>query len=422
MTNGVGGSDAAIELAAIQPMLEGIQPIAQGEYRARLQRATTLLADSGAAALYLNAGTNLRYFTGTPWSPSERLVGAILTAGGDLHYIAPAFERNTLKGFMVLEGELHCWEEHEDPYMLVAGLVGDGNRPPETLVVDESAPFFLVDGLSRALPDTRLRAATDITFSCRACKSDAELALMQRAKDITLQIHRHTARILHPGITTDEVQEFIHAAHRAAGTAGSYFCIVLFGPDSAYPHGVARPKALEDGDMVLIDTGCQVEGYISDITRSYVFGEPTDRQREVWAVEKAAQQAAFAAVAPGKTCGTIDAAARGVIEGAGMGPDYQLPGLPHRTGHGIGLDIHEAPYLVRNDDTPLAAGMCFSNEPMICVPGHFGVRLEDHFHVTDRWRRVVYPARRGHRRSVQGYPASPGRSSPGLTQAHKKGR
>lgn len=383
MTTGVGGSDAATELEAIRPMLAGVAPIADAEYRMRLQRAQSLLADSGTAALYLNAGTNLRYFTGTVWSPSERLVGAILTAEGELHYIAPAFERNTLRGFMVLEGELHCWEEHEDPYLLVARIISGENRPPETIAVDESAPFFLVDGLSRALPQTRVLAATGITRGCRARKSTAELALMQRAKDITLQIHRHTARILRPGITTAEVTEFIHAAHRAAGTTGSYFCIVLFGPDSAFPHGVARPKALEDGDMVLIDTGCQVEGYISDITRSYVFGEPTDQQREIWATEKAAQQAAFAAVAPGKLCGAIDAAARGVVEGAGLGPDYQLPGLPHRTGHGIGLEIHEGPYLVQGDDTPLEPGMCFSNEPMICVPGHFGVRLEDHFHVTE---------------------------------------
>lgn len=382
MTTGVGGSDAATELAAIRPMLDGVEPITEGEYRTRLERAQALLAESGSAALYLNAGSNLRYFTGTLWSPSERLVGAILTAGGDLHYVAPAFERDTLKGFMVLEGELHCWEEHEDPYLLVAELLAGEGAAPASVAVDESAPFFLVDGLARALPDTRLRAATEITRHCRARKSEAELALMQRAKDITLQIHRHTARILRPGIATAEVSEFIHAAHRAAGTAGSYFCIVLFGPDSAFPHGVAKPKALEDGDMVLIDTGCQVEDYISDITRSYVFGEPSARQREIWAVEKAAQQAAFAAVVPGKPCGSIDAAARGVIEGAGLGPDYQLPGLPHRTGHGIGLDIHEAPYLVRGDDTPLETGMCFSNEPMICLPGHFGVRLEDHFHVT----------------------------------------
>lgn len=383
MTTGVGGSDAATELEAIRPMLAGIEPIADTEYRSRLERAQSLLADSGAAALYLNAGTNLRYFTGTAWSPSERLVGAILTAGGELHYVAPAFERNTLKGFMVTEGEVHCWEEHEDPYRLVAQILSGAGGPPEALAVDESAPFFLVDGLSHALPNTRMIAATNITRSCRARKSAAEIALMQRAKDITLQIHRHTARILRPGITTKEVTEFIHAAHRAAGTSGSYFCIVLFGPDSAFPHGVAKPKALETGDMVLIDTGCQLEGYISDITRSYVFGEPTEQQRKIWATEKAAQQAAFAAVAPGKPCGAIDAAARGVIEGAGLGPDYQLPGLPHRTGHGIGLDIHEAPYLVQGDDTPLEPGMCFSNEPMICVPGHFGVRLEDHFHVTE---------------------------------------
>lgn len=382
MTTGVGGSDAATQLAAIRPMLAGIEPIADSEYRTRLARAQSLLTEIGAGALYLNAGTNLRYFTGTAWSPSERLVGALLTADGELHYVAPAFERNTLLGFMVLQGELHCWEEHEDPYALIAGILADKDCATGSVAVDESAPFFLVDGLVRAMPRARILAATHITRSCRARKSAAELALMQRAKDITLQIHRHTAQILRPGISTAEVAEFIHAAHRAAGTSGSYFCIVLFGPDSAFPHGVAKPKALERGDMVLIDTGCQVEGYISDITRSYVFGEPTDQQRAVWATEKAAQQAAFAAVAPGKSCGAIDAAARGVIEGAGLGPNYQLPGLPHRTGHGIGLEIHEAPYLVQGDDTPLEPGMCFSNEPMICVPGHFGVRLEDHFHVT----------------------------------------
>ena len=185
------------------------------------------------------------------------------------------------------------------------------------------------------------------------------------------------------------MESFIDKAHRTLGAGGgSSFCIVLFGEDSAFPHGVPEPRPLRAGDTVLIDTGCLLEGYNSDITRTYAFGEPSARQREIWDVEQAAQAAAFAAVRPGVPCGDVDRAAREVIEGAGLGPGYALPGLPHRTGHGIGLDIHEGPYLVASDRTPLAPGMCFSNEPMICMPGEFGIRLEDHFHVTEdgaRW-------------------------------------
>ena len=191
------------------------------------------------------------------------------------------------------------------------------------------------------------------------------------------------ARILETGITTAAVRRFIDQAHRALGADdGSSFCAVQFGVASAYPHGLPGEQRLAPGDIVLIDTGCKVQGYNSDITRTYVFGEPSAEQRRVWDVEKRAQAAAFAAVKPGVPCEEIDAVARRVLEAAGFGPDYALPGLPHRTGHGIGLSIHEAPYLVRGDRTPLAPGMCFSNEPMIVLPEAFGVRLEDHFYVT----------------------------------------
>ncbi len=212
---------------------------------------------------------------------------------------------------------------------------------------------------------------------------------MQKAKDITLEVHKAAARILAEGMTTTEVEDFITEAHRRLGADGPPgFRIVLFGGPTAYPHGVPYPQALMPGDMVLIDTGAPIEGYTSDITRSYVFGEPSARQREVWNVEKAAQAAAFAAARPGAPCEAVDAAARAVIEGAGFGPGYAVPGLPHRTGHGIGLDVHEWAYLVKGDKTLLAPGMCFSNEPMICIYGEFGVRLEDHFYMTEegpRW-------------------------------------
>lgn len=393
MTRGIGGSDAATELAQLQDMSAGAEPIGDAEFAARLQRAQQLMQAAGLDALYLNAGTNLLYFTGTRWSPSERMVGALIPAQGEPRYIAPAFELGTLQGFLRVAGEVHCWEEHESPYRLCAQLLKDMHVT--TLGVDESAPFFIVDGLQQAAPQCRVHSATPITAGCRMQKSAAELALMQRAKDMTLEVHRAVARILRPGITTGEVTAFIHEAHKRVGApAGSYFCIVLFGPDSAFPHGVAQPKALDEGDMVLIDTGCQLHGYISDITRSYVLGEPSAQQREIWNLEKAAQQAAFEAAQIGASCGSVDDAARAVLAAGGLSPDYQLPGLPHRTGHGIGLDIHEWPYLVRDNSTPLAPGMCFSNEPMICVPGAFGVRLEDHFYMTEngpRW--FTQPAR-----------------------------
>lgn len=388
MTTAIGGASQESALAGLRDMTAGLAPIGDAEFRERLERARALMREAGLEAIYVNAGTNLYYFTGTPFGATERMVGAIIPVSGGVHYIAPAFELGTLQGFIRIPGEVHCWEEHESPYRLCADLLGDlGIRG--AIGIDESAPFFIFDGLRQAAPEQDFVSATPVTAGCRMQKSGAELALMQRAKDITLAVHRATASILREGISTAEVTAFIDRAHRAAGApGGSYFCIVLFGPDTAFPHGVAKPKTLERGDMVLIDTGCQVQRYISDITRSYVFGDASARQREIWDIEKAAQAAAFAAARPGVPCGRVDDAAREVLVAHGLGPDYKLPGTPHRTGHGIGLDIHEWPYLVRGTQTPLATGMCFSNEPMICVPGEFGVRLEDHFYMTDegpRW-------------------------------------
>jgi Xaa-Pro dipeptidase len=214
-------------------------------------------------------------------------------------------------------------------------------------------------------------------------KSPAEIALMQQAKSMTLLVHQATARIVRKGITTTEVINFIEAAHRKLGAAGNSFVIVQFGRATAYPHGLPGVQTLRENDLILVDTGCYVQGYTSDITRTYSFGEPTPEQRRIWEIEKEAQAAAFAAVEVGKPCESVDYAARAVLEKHGLGPDYNLPGTPHRTGHGIGLSIHEPAYLVRGDRTPLAPGMCFSNEPMIVMPDAFGVRLEDHMYVTD---------------------------------------
>ncbi|WP_343574816.1 Xaa-Pro peptidase family protein [Pseudomonas sp.] len=389
MTLGVGGASPEQALARLQVMTDGAEPIALAEYRLRIERLQQLMQAQGMAAVFIDAGSSLFYFTGLKWSPSERMVGALVPARGDVHYIAPAFEEGTVRDLQVLPGSISVWAEHESPFTLLVEMLAEIEvRDGARVGLSHSLPFGMYERLRQAAGGLQLVDGGALVEQCRRCKSPAELALMQRAKDMTLEVHKAAASILREGITTTEVTRFIEAAHRKVGAPGSTFCIVLFGEDSAFPHGVRQPRPLRDGDMVLIDAGCQLYGYNSDITRSYVFGTPSARQRELWNLEKAAQQAAFDAASLGSPCEQVDAAARRCLEAGGLGPDYALPGLPHRTGHGIGLDIHEGPYLVRGDSTPLDVGMCFSNEPMICVPGEFGIRLEDHFYMTadgPRW-------------------------------------
>jgi len=378
----IGGSTIERELAELTPWPSPAPAITRQEREARLAKAQGLMAELGADALIVGAGASLRYFAGVGWGAAERLVAMLLPRSGAPVMICPAFEEGSLKASLGIEAALALWEEHESPYALAAKVLRDlGAR---RLAIDPALAFFMFDGLRSAAPDIETTSGAAVIDGCRMTKSPAELALMAQAKAMTLEVHRRTARILREGITTGEVRRFIDQAHRALGADdGSSFCAVQFGEASAYPHGVPGEQRLSEGDLVLIDTGCQVQGYNSDITRTYVFGEPSPEVLRVWEVEKRAQAAAFAAVRPGVLCEEIDAVARRALEAEGFGPDYRLPGLPHRTGHGIGLSIHEAPYLVRGDKTPLQPGMCFSNEPMIVVPGRFGVRLEDHFHVTE---------------------------------------
>jgi len=383
MTIGVGGSDIAAELRTMQSMRGDIQPIGNAEREARIAKAQELMRQQGIAALYLDASTSLYYFTGWRAGGRERLHGAVIPADGPLSYVCPTFEIEKTAASIVMQGDIRGWEEHEDPTALVIDTV-EAHGSGGTLAIDEETPFFTFDGLRKAGNRFDFVNGSDITGACRMIKSETEIALMQRAKEITLEVQKAAARVLAPGITTEEVQGFIAEAHRKLGADGpTAFNIVLFGEATAYPHGVPHGQTLNEGDMVLIDTGTTVEGYHSDITRSYVFGEPTARQREIWDLELAAQAAAFHAAQPGVPCEDVDAAARAVIEAGGFGPGYAVPGLPHRTGHGIGLDVHEWTYLVKDNRTPLAPGMCFSNEPMICIYGEFGVRLEDHFYITE---------------------------------------
>ena len=379
----IGGKTKQEALEALENMSAHAVPIGVDEHLSRIRRAQAFMQSNGIAALYLNAGSNLTYFSGTRWSPSERMVGAILPAAGELVYIAPAFEEGTIRKFMLVQGEIACWEEHENPAALLRRVLEQrGVAPGAKLCIDESTPLLMVDAIRAATSGYELENAYALTSHCRMRKSEAELALIQCAMDMTMAVHRAAGSILHEGITTAEVEEFIQLAHRKVGASGSYFCIVLFGEATSYPHGVNYVQTLKRGDTVLIDTGCKVHNYISDITRTYVFGEASERQKFVWQAEKQAQQAAFDAARPGIPCEEVDKAARRSLEANGFGPGYKLPGLPHRTGHGIGLDIHEGPYLVGGERRLLEPGMCFSNEPMICVPGEFGIRLEDHFYMT----------------------------------------
>lgn len=383
MTKGIGGKTAEEALAGLSDMTTQAQPTQKAEYLARMEKAQLLMREQGIGALYLNAGTNLQYFTGMAWYPSERLVGAVLPAKGEVIYVAPTFEIDSLNERKLMPGKMAGWQEHENPYALVARIVGEmDSAGGDKFAIDEATPFFVVDGIKQALPGMELVNGASVSAECRMHKSAAEIALIQQAMDMTLAVHKATASMLHEGITTTEVEAFIDAAHRKVGASGSYFCIVLFGKATSYPHGVKDPQVLKQNDMVLIDTGCRLHGYLSDITRTYCFGEATEKQKAMWECEKQAQLAAFNVATPGVTCGEVDAAARTYLEAQGLGPDYQLPGLPHRTGHGIGMDIHEWPYLVKDNSHVLAKGMCFSNEPMIVVPEEFGIRLEDHFYVT----------------------------------------
>jgi Xaa-Pro dipeptidase len=353
------------------------------ERRQRIERLRGEMAGDGIAALVLGPTTNLRYFAGIAWHPSERFTGAVITPKS-LIYICPGFERDKVQSLIAVPGEVRVWQEDESPYALIADAAGPGK-----IALDDQVALFTYFGLRRTVGDERLTGAGALTNRLRRIKSAAELALMQHAKNVTLEVQRRAHDMLEPGILASEVVRFIDENHRRFGSdGGNIVCIASFGQDTTLPHGGEGDRALGNGDMVLIDTGCAFHGYNSDITRSYVFGEPTKRQREIWSLEKEAQGAAFEAAQIGQPCESADWAARTVMKRAGLGPDYKLPGLPHRTGHGIGLDVHEAPNLVRGDKTPLAAGMCFSNEPMIVLPGEFGIRLEDHFYMTEagpRW-------------------------------------
>jgi len=353
--------------------------IADTERSQRLARLQTMLAAANCGGVLLGATESLRYFTGLVWHQSERLLGALVTPS-DLYYIVPGFELARVDSLPKLPGEVLLWQEEESSAALVRSMLPEHSQ----LALDDALPLFVYHALAQSMGAERLLDGGRLIRELRLCKSAAEINLIQCAMNLTLEVQRRARCFIKPGVRASQVVQYIDDQHRALGaTEGSSFCIVSFAEATSLPHGVDGDQIYQRGDVVLVDTGCRIDGYHSDLTRTYVLEQPDDIFARAWTIEHEAQQAVFDAANIGAPCSALDAAARSVLSKYGLGPDYRLPGLPHRAGHGIGLEIHEEPYLVRGNETALKVGMCFSNEPMIVFPGQFGIRLEDHIYMTE---------------------------------------
>jgi len=358
-------------------------PISEQERLQRIEKARRLMGENGIGAIVLETSTSMSYFVNVRWGLSERPFLLVIPQKGELAYVCPGFEEARARELTTFTKDVRVWQEDEDWGATVQGILQDRGVSTAKIGVEERVRFFIADGIAQAAPASKVVLATPVTAGCRMFKSATEIALMQRASDITIEAFRAALATLREGMTQVELGRNIRAAFDALGGPGGS-ALIGFGKYSAFPHGSITPQAIREGDIVLIDGGCSLEGYQSDITRTTVFGKPTARQIEVWNLEKKAQTAAFNAAQVGATCESVDAAARKVITDAGFGPDYKLPGLPHRTGHGIGMDGHEWTNFVRGNKTRLAPGMCFSDEPMIAIYGEFGIRLEDCLYITEK--------------------------------------
>lgn len=378
-------------IAALQSMRDQARPITTDERRGRVARAQQLMAQHGLDAALLVGGSSLDYFTGVRWYNSERLFAVVIPKSGKAFCVCPSFEedraREQLNAGPLEDAETLTWHEDENPYRLVASGLKERGYATGTVGIEERTPFVFSDGIAQAAPGLKLVSATPVTAGCRMIKSAHELALMSIANQATLKVYEAVYRALEPGMTQDDAERLIAAAYDRVGFRGE--ASVQTGPYSALPHGSATPQVIREGTVVMIDDGCKVEGYNSDITRTFVIGKATDKMRRVFEIVHRAQSAALAAAKAGIPCQNVDAAARKVIADAGFGPDYNY--FTHRLGHGIGLDGHEWPYLVRGNTLPLAANMTFSDEPGVYIRGEFGVRLEDDMHVTEDGARLFTP-------------------------------
>ena len=381
--NATSANDLPSSIERLQPMTDGIVPISIEERKQRIAKAQQLMAEQKIDAIFMEGTVSCFYFTGMRWGQSERTFGLVIPAKGAIAYVCPKFEDDRAKELIntAFGDELRCWEEHESPYELILGIVKDRGVKHRRIGMEERVRFFIADGVRKAASGFEIVDATPITAGCRMYKTAAEIALMQRASDVTIEAYKAAFATIQPGMSQSAFSANLSAAFRKLGFSGG--ASVQVGKYSALPHGSITPQTIREGDVVMVDGGTSCEGYASDITRTIVVGKPTPKMIQVWNLEKRVQDAAFAAAKIGATCDSVDAAARKVIEEAGFMKNYGLPGLPHRTGHGIGLEGHEWTNFVKGNMTKLAPGMCFSDEPTISIPGEFGIRLEDCLYMTE---------------------------------------
>jgi len=366
------------------------QPISVDERRARIAKLQGLMQQRKAAALLIESGSTLEYFTGIRWHRSERTTAALIPAHGELVVVTPAFEEPSVRETLQVGGEVRAWNEHESPFELIVQGLRSRGVDSGILAVESTTRFFIVDGIRQISKAYEIISGDALVRGCRLLKSPAELALMQVANDVTIEALRFVHARVQSGMSSTEIAALMQGATAALGGSPE-FALVLLNEASAYPHGSLQAQAVRQGSIILMDCGCSVHGYQSDISRTWVFGAADARQRKVWNTVKRGQQIALETAAIGTPVGKLDDAVRSYYEHEGWGPGYRLPGLSHRTGHGIGLDGHEPAYLVHGDATPLQSGMCFSDEPGLYIPGEFGVRLEDCWYMTPTGPRTFTP-------------------------------
>lgn len=379
-------------LVALTSMRAQATPISADERRGRAEKAKRLMAEAGIDALMLASGTSLVYFANVNWSGAERLFSVVIPVKGEPFAVCPAFEEERAREQLALGPftgtfDVRTWHEHESPYAMVAQGLKDRGIVSGRIGMEETTKFVFADGVALAAPAVKVVSGTPITAGCRMVKDAHELALMRLASQVTLKAYEAAYRALDEGMTQNDFAGLVAAAHRQLGFEGG--AGVQVGPYSALPHGSIQPQVVREGTILLIDGGCKVEGYSSDISRTFVLGAPTAKMKDVFAIERRAQDAALAAAKPGVECQAVDAAARKVIVDAGFGPDYAY--FTHRVGHGMGMDGHEWPYLVRGNTLKLQPGMTFSDEPGIYIRGEFGVRLEDDMVITESGAELFTP-------------------------------
>ncbi|MDH4260124.1 MAG: Xaa-Pro peptidase family protein [Gammaproteobacteria bacterium] len=372
-------------------LTEGVQPITAQEHAARIAKLQSLMRKRKVAALLVESGSTLEYFTGIRWRRSERTTAALIRSEGEVVVVTPFFEEPSIRETLKISADVRTWNEDESPFDLIASALRERLAAYGALAVEDTTRYFIIDRVGKAAgTGPKIVSGEGLVNTCRMIKSSAELALMQAANDVTFAALSHVHGRIEAGMSGTDIMKMMVEATEALG--GSYlFALVLLNEASAYPHGTEKPQAIRNGSVVLIDTGCSVHGYQSDISRSWVFGEPSPRQRDVWDMVKRGQEITLETAKIGIPVGAIDKAVRDYYEGRGWSKDYGLPGTSHRTGHGIGLDGHEPPYLMRADTTPLEPGMCFSDEPGIYIPGEFGIRMEDCWYMTEAGPKLFTP-------------------------------